>query len=79
MSSQEEVLELSHIISENCNGKTHDQIVLALMNVIVNVVNHADDNKFTSQTIRYMTDVQDRLVNKHVSEQGFVPKKYQVN
>lgn len=79
MSSQEPVLELSHIISENCSGKTHDQIMLALMNVIVNIVNHADSGEFTSQTVRYMTDVQQRIVNVRGSDAAFSPKQYLIN
>jgi hypothetical protein len=53
--------------------------MLALLNVIVSVVDHADDNAFTSQTIRCMTDVQDKLVNTYSSGEAYPTQSGLIN
>ena len=57
LSTQDKVLELSQEILELCNGKSHNEILMALMNVVINVTTHANNGQFTSEAVRVMTNV----------------------
>ena len=78
LSTQDKVLELSQEILELCNGKSHNEILMALMNVVINVTTHANSGQFTSETVRVMTNVQEHIVGCRPST-TFSPKEYNLN